>query len=219
LIGISAPATQHEGADLSHERGQLRAKSVEPAVKRLRSFDLPRVGCCYPTQAQAADAGMSLDGRDGILDDGHLNMPGGEFFFAPVEEATEGVIAFSEFPAVRAGHECEDVRLVFEGGRVVEASAGTDEEYLFSQLDADAGARVVGELGIGCNHGIQRYVKNTLFDEKIDGTVHVAVGAAYGIAGGRNESVVHWDMVKDLRDGGRIYLDGELVQDNGRWFE
>jgi aminopeptidase len=152
-----------------------------------------------------------------MVDDGHLNMPGGEFFFSPVEDATEGVVHFSEFPAVESGHECEGVRLAFEGGRVVDAWADTDEEYLFSQLDADAGARILGELGIGCNPGIQRHVKNTLFDEKIDGTVHLAVGAGFPFLGGANESIVHWDMVKDLRPGGQIFLDGELVQENGRW--
>lgn len=163
------------------------------------------------------DLRLSLEGREGMVDDGHLNMPGGEFFFSPVEDATEGVVHFAEFPAVEGGHECEGVRLVFEGGRVVEASADTDDEFLHAQLDADPGARVLGELGIGCNPGIQRHVKSTLFDEKIDGTVHLAVGAGFPFLGGTNESIVHWDMVKDLRSGGSILLDGEPVQENGRW--
>ena len=163
------------------------------------------------------DLTLGLEGREGMVDDGHYNMPGGEFFFSPVEDATRGVIEFSEFPAVDSGHECEGVRLVFEGGRVVDASARTDEAHLFAQLDADAGARVVGELGVGCNPGIQQHVKNTLFDEKIDGTIHLAVGAGFPFLGGKNESIVHWDIVKDLRNGGRLYLDGELVQENGRW--
>jgi aminopeptidase len=163
------------------------------------------------------DLRLSLEGRHGMVDDGHLNMPGGEFFFSPVEDATEGTISFSEFPAVRSGHECHGVRLVFAGGRVVDASAETDEEFLLAELDADPGARVLGELGVGCNPGIQRHVKNTLFDEKIDGTIHLALGAAFKFLGGRNQSVVHWDIVKDLRQGGRIYLDGELVQQDGEW--
>jgi aminopeptidase len=152
-----------------------------------------------------------------MVDDGHYNMPGGEFFFSPVEDATRGVIEFSEFAAVDSGHECGDVRLVFDGGRVIDASARTDEAYLFSQLDADPGARVLGELGVGCNPGIQRHVKNTLFDEKIDGTVHLALGAGFPFLGGTNESVVHWDIVKDLRNGGRLELDGKVVQESGKW--
>jgi aminopeptidase len=163
------------------------------------------------------DLRLSLEGRTGMVDDGHFNMPGGEFFFSPLETGTEGVVEFSEFPAVSSGHECRGVRLVFEAGRVVEASAESDEEYLLAQLDTDAGARVVGELGVGCNPAIQRHVKNTLFDEKIDGTVHLAIGAGFPFVGGLNESAVHWDMVKDLRSGGQLHLDGELVQENGRW--
>src|SRR5205807_9442627 len=125
-----------------------------------------------------------------------VNMPGGEFFYAPIEDSTEGVIEYSEFPAVAAGHAVEGVRLEFRDGRVVGASARTDEDFLIETLDRDPGARAIGELGIGCNPGIQRHVQNTLFDEKIDGTVHLAVGAGIPIVGGLNESSVHWDMVK-----------------------
>jgi aminopeptidase len=134
-----------------------------------------------------------------------------------VETATEGVVSFSEFPAVYVGNEVEGARLRFEGGRVVEASAEVNEEYLLKTLDTDAGARVLGEFGIGCNPGITRHMKNTLFDEKIYGTVHLAVGNAYSFAGGTNESAIHWDMVKDLRKGGRVECDGEVVQESGEW--
>jgi aminopeptidase len=264
-VGVSAPEDPHEAADLSHERLAAYSRMTRPFTARRLAFEIPWVGCRYPTEAQAEEAGMTLgeftdflygaclldwdaegqrmqrykerfdaasevrilgagtdirlglEGREGMVDDGHLNMPGGEFFFSPVEDATEGVIEFSEFPAVEPGHECEGVRLVFEGGRVVEASARTDEEHLLSQLDADEGARTLGELGVGCNPGIRRHVKNTLFDEKIDGTIHLAIGAGFPFLGGTNASVVHWDMVKDLRTGGQILLDGELVQENGRW--
>jgi aminopeptidase len=167
--------------------------------------------------APGTDLRLGLAGRSAHVDDGTHNLPGGEFFFSPVEDATEGVIEFSEFPAVERGHECHGVRLVFEAGQVVDASARTEEDYLLAQLDADAGASRVGELGIGCNPRIRRHMKNTLFDEKIDGTMHVALGAGFPFIGGRNESVVHWDMVKDLRSGGRLLLDGELVQEDGRW--
>jgi aminopeptidase len=163
------------------------------------------------------DLTLGLAGREGIVDDGHRNLPGGEFFFAPVEDATEGEITFSEFPASFAGEPVEEIRLRFSGGRVVDASAARGEEALRAALDTDEGARVVGELGIGCNEAITRHLNNTLFDEKIAGTVHVALGASYAFAGGVNESAIHWDLVKDLRENGRLYLDGELVQEDGRW--
>jgi aminopeptidase len=109
------------------------------------------------------------------------------------------------------------VRLRFEEGRVVDASSTTDEEFLVATLDTDENARVLGEFGIGCNPGIQRHMKNTLFDEKIEGTVHFAVGTGFPQLGGQNHSAIHWDIVKDLRNGGRIELDGEVVQENGKW--
>jgi aminopeptidase len=163
------------------------------------------------------DLRLSIDGRPAEVDDARVNMPGGEFFFAPVEDATEGVISYSEFPAVLDGNEVGGVRLRFEGGRVVDASAESNEDFLLATLDTDEGARRLGEFGIGCNEGIQRHMKNVLFDEKMGGTVHLAIGQSYAFQGGKNTSAVHWDMVKDLRNGGRIELDGEVVQENGRW--
>ncbi len=163
------------------------------------------------------DLRFSIAGREGVVDDGHLNMPGGEVFYCPVEDSTEGVVSFSEFPAVQEPDVVDGVRMRYENGRVVEASATTNEEALFTALDRDEGARVLGEFGIGCNPGIQRHMKNTLFDEKMYGTIHLAVGAGIPIAGGKNKSATHWDMVKDLRNGGRIELDGKVVQENGEW--
>ena len=163
------------------------------------------------------DITLSLEGREGEVDAGHANLPGGEFFFCPVEDATEGVVHFSEFPVFLEPNEMDDVRLVFEGGRVIDASATRGEDILLEGLDRDAGARVLGELGIGCNPAIQRHIKNTLFDEKIDGTVHLAIGSGFAQLGSKNESVIHWDMVKDLRPGGQLLCDGEVVQENGRW--
>jgi aminopeptidase len=160
---------------------------------------------------------LSVAGRVGAVDDGHVNMPGGEVFYSPVEDSAEGVITFSEFPAVYFGHEVEGARLRFEAGKIVEATARSGEDFLVRTLDTDEGARRLGELGIGCNPGIQRFMKNVGFDEKIDGTVHLAVGNSYSFTGGTNKSAVHWDIVKDLRNGGRLYADGRLVQENGRW--
>lgn len=163
------------------------------------------------------DLRFSIKERPGMVDDGHLNMPGGEFFFSPVEDSAEGVITYSEYPTVYLGHLVEGVRLEFKAGRVVDASAKSNEEFLIETLDADEGARYLGELGVGCNPGITKNMRDTLYDEKINGTVHLAVGAGFPFIGGKNESTVHWDMVKNLHNGGKILLDGEVVQENGNW--
>jgi aminopeptidase len=168
-------------------------------------------------EAAGTDLTLSLAGRTGSVDDGHVNMPGGEVFYSPLEDSASGVIEFGEFPAVFYGTEIEGVRLVFADGRVVDASARTNEDFLIQTLDTDDGERRLGELGIGCNPRIQRYMKNVGFDEKIDGTVHLALGKSYTFIGGTNESSIHWDIVKDLRTAGRIYVDGRLVQEAGRW--
>ena len=164
------------------------------------------------------DVRLSVAGRPFKVDAGGANMPGGEFFTSPVEDSAEGEIVFSEFPAVYAGREVAGIRLRFEGGKVVDASAETNEDFLLEQLDLDEGARRLGELGIGCNPGITRHMKNTLFDEKIDGTIHLALGNGLLDVGGTNESQLHWDIVKEMRaEGSRIELDGETVQEGGRW--
>lgn len=168
--------------------------------------------------AKGTDLRLSLAGRVMEVDAGGMNIPGGEFFGCPVEDSAEGVIAFSEFPAVYAGRELRGIRLRFESGGVVEASAETNEDYLLEVLDSDEGSRQLGELGIGCNPGITRYMRNTLFDEKIDGTVHLALGNGMPSLGGENVSRIHWDLVKDLRAAGtRIELDGDVVQRDGAW--
>jgi len=163
------------------------------------------------------DLTISLAGREGAVDDGHVNMPGGEVFYSPVEDSAQGVIEFAEFPAVYFGQEVDGARFVFEGGRIVDAGARSGEDFLIQTLDTDDGARRLGELGIGCNPGIQRYMKNVAFDEKIDGTVHLAVGNSYTFTGGKNKSSIHWDIVKDLRTNGELYADGKLVQRDGAW--
>jgi aminopeptidase len=163
------------------------------------------------------DLRLSLEGRTMKVDALGSNLPGGEFFGCPLENSAEGEISFAEFPAVYNGREVSGIRLRFDGGRVVDASATANEEFLLQMLDTDEGARRLGELGIGCNPGIERFTKNVGFDEKIDGTVHLAIGNSYASNGGQNVSSVHWDMVKDLRGGGRIYADGTLVQEDGSW--
>src|SRR5262249_17189212 len=163
------------------------------------------------------DLRLSLIGRTGEVDEGHTNMPGGEFFYSPLEESAEGVIEFSEFPSSYQGHEFAGIRLVFRDGAVVDASATKNEAALHEMLDRDDGARRIGELGIGCNPGLKRPMNHVLFDEKMDGSIHLALGQSYEKVGGKNESSIHWDIVKDLRADGRIELDGKPVQENGRW--
>lgn len=170
------------------------------------------------TTPQGTDLKVGVDGRAWINCDGHENFPDGEVFTGPVEDATEGVVAYS-FPAVHGGREVDGIRLTFKAGRVVDASATRGEEFLIAMLDQDAGARVLGEIAIGTNYSVRQYTKNTLFDEKIGGTFHAAVGAAYPETGGKNESGLHWDMVCDLRQGGRIYADGKLISENGRFLD
>jgi aminopeptidase len=162
------------------------------------------------------DLTLSVAGRRFLNGDGRHNMPCGEVFTGPVEESANGLVYFG-IPTAVAGREVSGVRLRFEEGRVVEASAEKGEEYLSSMLDADAGARYLGELGIGTNYAILRATRNILFDEKLGGTVHLAVGRSYAKTGGKNESSVHWDLICDLRGGGELYADGELLQSGGRF--
>ena len=164
------------------------------------------------------DLRLGLTGRSMKVDAGGANMPGGEFFGCPVEDSAEGTIHFAEFPGDYSGRHVAGIRLRFESGVVVDATADSHEDFLLETLDTDEGARRLGELGIGCNPGITRHMRNTLFDEKIDGTAHIAVGTGFPDLGGTNVSTVHWDIVKDLRHGGRIELDGEVVQADGVWW-
>lgn len=164
------------------------------------------------------DLTLGIAGREPHVDALGANMPGGEFFLCPQEDTAEGEIAFGEFPATYMGREVPGIRLRFRGGRVVDASAAANEEFLLATLDSDDGARRLGELGVGCNPGITRYMQNTLFDEKMDGTVHLALGNGFPNLGGTNVSRIHWDIVKDLRPpGSRLELDGEVVQRDGAW--
>jgi aminopeptidase len=163
------------------------------------------------------DLSFSLAGRHGKVDAGGANMPAGEIFYSPVEDSANGVVSFGEYPGWYGGHQVRGIRFRFDDGVIVDASAESDEDFLDATLDTDAGARRLGEFGIGCNEGIDRAYGNALFDEKIYGTIHLAIGAGFPMLGGTNESVVHWDIVKELRNGGEIWLDGDLVQKNGTW--
>jgi aminopeptidase len=162
------------------------------------------------------DLTLSVAGRTWVNADGTRNFPDGEIFTGPVEDSVEGHVRFS-FPVVTQGREIHDIRLRFEGGRVVDASAQRNEQFLIDTLNTDPGARILGEFAFGTNFGIQRFSKNILFDEKIGGTVHMAVGAGYPETGSVNQSAVHWDMICDLRDGGQIDVDGQPFMRDGRF--
>jgi aminopeptidase len=162
------------------------------------------------------DLKLNVAGRHFIAADGKHNMPDGEFFTGPVEDSAEGEITF-HLPATYAGREVAGVRFRFEAGKVVDASAERGEEFLIGMLDTDEGARRLGELGIGTNYGIADGTGEILLDEKIGGTVHLAVGRSYPDTGGLNESAIHWDMICDLRRGGTITVDGETLQQDGKF--
>lgn len=161
------------------------------------------------------DLRLSTKGRTWINADGRKNFPDGEIFTAPVEDSVNGHVEFS-FPVIYNGREISGIRLGFEHGRVVDASAQKGEETLIRQLDTDEGARTLGEFAFGTNFDIQQFSKNILFDEKIGGTVHMAVGAGYPSSGSTNKSAIHWDMICDLRQGGQVDVDGQPFMRDGR---
>ncbi len=167
-------------------------------------------------EAEGTDITLSVAGRTWINSDGRRNMPSGEIFTGPVETSVNGRLRCS-FPVCRGGREVVGITLEFVDGKVVQASANEGEEYLLSMLELDDGARFLGELGIGLNAGIDRFTGSILYDEKIGGTVHLALGSSYPETGGTNKSALHWDLIIDLRSGGRVTADGRVVMENGRW--
>ena len=166
-------------------------------------------------EGEGTDIRLDVSDRIWLPADGQENFPDGEIFTGPIETKTEGYITYS-FPAIYNGTAVEGARLEFEGGRVVNATARQNEDFLVKTLDTDPGARVLGELGIGTNFGIKDFTGEILLDEKIGGTVHLALGASYPESGGVNESAIHWDMVCDLRKGGRITVDGDILMEDGK---
>ncbi|MFO7619371.1 MAG: aminopeptidase [Thermoplasmata archaeon] len=162
------------------------------------------------------DIKMSVKGRKWINSDGKHNMPSGEVFSAPVENSVEGKIRFT-FPGIYMGKEIEDITLEFRKGKVVKARAAKGQELLDNLLKVDEGASRLGEVAIGTNDGIKKFTRNILFDEKLGGTIHMAIGNAYLECRAKNKSAIHWDIIKDMRKGGEIYADGILIYKNGKW--
>ena len=166
------------------------------------------------------DLKVNVDGMTWINCAGESNFPDGEVFTGPnlehADGGVNGVVRYS-FPAVHNGREVHDIELTFEQGRVVDAKASKGLDFLEAMLDQDEGARSLGEIAIGTNYQVTEYTKNTLFDEKIGGTFHAAVGAGYPETGNSNQSGLHWDMVCDLRTGGTITVDGEVISRDGKF--
>jgi len=161
------------------------------------------------------DLKFLIHGDKAVADKGEENMPGGEIFMAPVRESLNGFIKF-EYPAIESGKEVLGIFLRFENGKVVESKADKNEDFLKEMLATDENASYVGEFGIGMNPKINKFTKNLLFDEKINGTIHLALGMAYKENGGGNDSAIHWDIVKDMKKA-KIILDGKVIQENGVW--
>ena len=161
--------------------------------------------------AEGTDLTLAVGGRTWVNSDGRRNMPSGEVFTGPHEDSAEGTVRFS-VPSSPSGVDVAGVELRFSAGRVVDARAERGERYLLDTLATDEGASRLGELGVGTNDGIDRPTGMILLDEKIGGTVHLALGSSYPETGGTNRSAVHWDLVCDLRAGGRLLADGEVVE-------
>ena len=161
------------------------------------------------------DLSFSTQGRTWLVGTGKLNLPDGEIFTAPVNSTLNGQISF-DWPGVLGGRLVHNILLEWKDGKLINASARKNEDFLFKILDSDPGARLLGEFAIGTNQDINLFCKDIFFDEKIGGTVHIALGRAYPDCGGTNQSAIHWDIIKDTREEGKIYLDDEIIFDKGR---
>ena len=203
------------GAALVHEPDPIAAwRSVSKEQQRLADWlqGKDQVRLVGP----GTDLTFSVKGRVWVNSDGHENFPDGEIATGPVEDSVNGHVSFT-YPACTRGREVDGVRLWFEQGQVVKATAAKNEDFLRAMLDTDEGARYLGEFAFGTNKGVQQFTKNILFDEKIGGTVHMAVGAGYPQTGSKNRSGIHWDMICDLRQGGEVWVDGVLFAEDGEF--
>jgi aminopeptidase len=184
------------------------AKEQQGWVDALKGHDQVHV------RGPGIDLELSIKGRIFLNADGLNNMPDGEIYTGPVEDSVNGSVRFS-YPCVASGVEIEGAELVFENGRVISAKAQKNQDFLERLVDTDAGSRYLGEFAIGLNYGVDRATKNILFDEKIGGSIHMALGAGYPETGSKNESAIHWDFITDMRDGGEIIVDEDVVYKDG----
>ena len=271
---IRAPFNLREDQNVDASKSKIRQEALKASNERYfartATRDLKRNLCQFPTQANAQEAGMSLEeyqhfifgacklydddpvqswlnvrknqqqftdllnshenihykgenidikfstkGRIWINSDGQTNMPSGEIYTSPVEDSVNGHIHFS-YPAIYMGHEVEGVTLWVKDGYIQKWEAKRGQEFL-NHIFAIEGTRRFGEAAIGTNYDINQFTKNILFDEKIGGTVHMAVGQSYLQTGGKNKSTVHWDMIAGMQDGGEVWADGEKIYENGKF--
>ncbi len=185
-------------------------REQQQIIERLEEHDVVKV--CGPN----ADLTLSIKGRKFINACGEHNMPDGEVYTGPVEQSVEGWVRFT-YPAIYKGMVVEGVELKFEAGKVVQASAQKNQDYLLQMVNADAGASYLGEFAIGTNYEIDRFTRSILFDEKIGGSFHMALGSGYPETGSRNKSIIHWDMICDLRHDSQIIVDGDLIYQDGKF--
>ena len=190
------------------ERWREQHRRQARVIRYLKGRKVVEIG------APGADLRVGIAGRPFMNCSGRNNFPDGEVFTGPQENRIDGKIRYS-FPACISGREVDGVELEFDKGEVVKATAEKNEAFLKSMIGMDDGAKRVGEFAFGLNDGIQRFTKNTLFDEKIGGTLHLALGKGYPQSGSKNNSALHWDMVCDLREGGEVYVDGKLFSKDG----
>jgi aminopeptidase len=188
----------------------------ELGQRQARVIDLIKNSSRIRLLATGTDLSFEVGGRTWINSDGKRNMPSGEIFTGPVESSANGRLTCTQ-PVLRDGQLLEGIELAFENGKVVEARATKGQDYLRAMIAMDDGASLVGELGIGLNEGIDRFSGSILYDEKIGGTAHVALGSSYPETGGKNRSALHWDFIIDMRQGGKILADDKAVCDNGQW--
>lgn len=189
-------------------------KQVEKEQSRIVSWLKGRD--TVTVQGPNVDLRLSIKGRRFMNSSGRFNMPDGEVFTGPVEDSANGWVRFT-YPAIAGGRVVNGVELRFENGRVVKATATENEAYLLQMLETDPGARYLGEFAIGTNFQIDRFIGQILFDEKIGGTFHMALGAGYPETGSVNKSAIHWDMICDLRTDSEIRVDGDLLYRNGQF--
>ena len=165
--------------------------------------------------AEKTDITFSTEGRIWMNSDGQTNMPSGEVYTSPVENAVNGVVHFS-YPCLHGGHEVQGATLWVKDGYIERWEAERGQDYLDKVFQIE-GTRRFGEAAIGTNYDINKITKNILFDEKIGGSIHMAIGQSYLQTGGKNQSTVHWDMITDMRQGGEVIADGEVIYRNGRF--
>jgi aminopeptidase len=198
------------------DRAQAAAAWIELGARQQGLIEFMSRVSTVRIEGPGTDLTLSVGGRTWINSDGRRNMPSGEIFTGPLEDSAQGRLR-SSFPVCRDGRRLVGIELALDEGTVVQARADEGEDYLLAMLDLDPGARKLGELGLGLNTGIDRFTGSILYDEKIGGTVHLALGQSYPETGGVNASALHWDLIVDTRTQGRITADGKVVMDNGQW--